>query len=79
MSLQKEFDLIDQILATKNESNLTDEEKKLLELNWKRVYARWANSENQATSQFALDTQVRVLFSNTIVDVLSYTRKRNIR
>ena len=71
-----EFEKIDAILKGKGQSILTEQEKVIIEQSWKHAYMKFQMMPNNATSDFAIHTQLVGIFSNIIFDVLLHTRKK---
>ena len=71
-----EFEKIDAILKGKGQSILTEQEKVIIEQSWKHAYMKFQMTPNNATSDFAIHTQLAGIFSNIIFDVLLHTRKK---
>lgn len=74
MTLDKQFNDINVILANKNLVPLTGEEKELIRVGWIRAFDEWQHTPKATNHQFALENQIRWVFSNVVYDVLHLTR-----
>ena len=75
-NMSPEFEKIDTILVNKGKDKLTEQEKVIIEQSWKHAYMKFQMMPNNATSDFAIHTQLAGIFSNIIFDVLLHTRKK---